>query len=221
MEKKLINNNKGFSLIELMTVCVILGVLLTAMQVKMGTALDGNLISRGADMAYTLAKLGKHLSVLENKDYVFTVMNDGGAAGSATWKGCKVQLYKGINAMDPDDYTEFHGVGFPGAATAYVKSDMAAWLPIQGNNGAAIIGHVEGSGVTAKGVEGSGTLSDPYRTIFKYYGPCSGVTTTYGGKYHVSTNAKFKVSTTGAYAYTVYIGGGNFAGAPFLTNYRM
>jgi len=217
LTKKMISQRDGYTLIELLVVVLIIGILVTAAQVNFVRSMDNNLIVRANDVAFTAMKLAKHLSIIENTDYIFAMYNadaSGAAAlpSSANWKYAQIIVYKSVTPFYPDGYTEFQNASFATAVvpSVYVESKFKYRLP-------------EGSTVDAVDAYGDGTPANPWRTIFKYYGPCQGLDTSRLGKYNICTHKRRYgegVTATSANAskfYCVMAAGGNFAGAPVMT----
>lgn len=218
-DKETNKNKRGFTLLELLTVVAIIGILMMASQTRLVSSLDESLLARASSMAYTTMKLAKHLSVIENKDYIFSASYRGGKPGEAGWTTSIVKIYCSQTPFSPDGYTEFTGwssyvtENFTGATYVKPKPRLDFLLPMSSaTNGATIEGQDE--------EQGNGTEANPWRTIFKYYGPCQGLDSSNLGKYYVCTQARRKnISLSTAYSgafHTVAVGGGNFAGSPYL-----
>jgi len=195
-------NKSGFTLIELMTVVVILGMLMTVFQTKIVKSMDANTILRGADMVYTCMKLSKHLSVLENRSYAFTAYNSPTTPDNASWEYSKIEVYKGI---EPFYYADFS------SSANYTITSFSFQLTKN-----ATLDCTKGDADIS--VEGSGTQSDPWSTTFKYYGPVSN-----NMRYHVCTHSR-RMDGVSAVAgnenlfMTAEVAGGNFSGAPLLNS---
>ena len=215
---------RGFTLIELLTVVLIIGILTMASQMRARSSTELSAISRASSMAYTTMKLAKHLSILELRDYIFAASWEGGAPDNANWTASKVRVYCSELPFTPDGYTEF-GTGWSASHTddisgnIYVKTkpNLSFYLPAIGaNNGATIEDKNSTTPFTMNGSE-----AQPWRTIFKYYGPCSGIDSSNLGRYYICTHSRrvSGIALSSTYSknfHTVAVGGGNFSGAPYL-----
>ncbi|MBP8016962.1 prepilin-type N-terminal cleavage/methylation domain-containing protein [Candidatus Gracilibacteria bacterium] len=212
------NKKSGFTMIELLVVIIIIGVIAGAAQVRFQGSYNRNLTARGGFIAYTLMKMAKHLSVIENRDYIYCAYSEGEnhaqgpQPGSSLWRTSIVTLAKSKDPFTPEDNGDYESFSLASGSASYTEV-ITFKMPLP-----------EGATIEAGPTNpprGSGTLSDPYRTIFKYYGTCNDN----NGRYFVCSNA-LRISGTNfsdpkykSNFFTVLADGGNFSGAPSLIEY--
>ncbi len=205
------NKKSGFTMIELLVVVAIVGVLSMAAQVRFNKSYNRNLVARASYVAFTLMKLCKHLTILENRDYIYCAYSVGGNPGSAAWQRSFVTGYKSISPFYPDAAVDPLVTFSSSVYEECKKPSLRMPLP----DGAAVV--VTGSDPNIP--EGSGTINDPYRTIFKFYGTCPAN----NGRYYICPVGVFAqsgfASANKEIFHTVLPAGGNFSGAPVLLEY--